>query len=294
MRFDLIDLRLFLAVAEAGSITHGAAAVGLSLPAASQRLRDMEALGEVALLDRERRGVTLTEAGDALAHHARIILQQMSRMRGDLGAYAKGLRASVRIQANTAAIVEHLPSRLGPWMASNPQIDIDLKERQSTEIARAVRAGFADLGVVSSAVDTDGLRLHPFATDRLVAVVAQNSGLVDRTDVSFEELAGLPFVGLAGGALQEHLNAQAERQGLKLKLRIALRHFDDVCRMVALDVGIGVVPEGVARRAQALTPIKTLPLRDRWSNRELSLCVAEDSSPSPMLDSLLRSFGVEP
>ena len=294
MRFDLIDLRLFLAVAEAGSITHGAAAVGLSLPAASQRLRDMETLGEVALLDRGRRGVTLTEAGDALAHHARIILQQMSRMRGDLGTYAKGLRASVRIHANTAAIVEHLPGRLGPWMASNPQVDIDLKERQSTEIARAVRSGFADLGVLSSAVDTDGLRLHPFAKDRLVAVVAQNSGLADRSDVSFEELVDLPFVGLAGGALQEHLNAQAVRQGLKLKLRIALRHFDDICRMVALDVGIGVVPERVARRIEASARIKTLPLRDPWSNRELSLCVAEHCSPSPIVESLLRSLGVQP
>ena len=56
MRFDLTDLRLFLAVADTGSITHGAAEVGLSLPAASERLRDMEAAGQVMLLERGRRG----------------------------------------------------------------------------------------------------------------------------------------------------------------------------------------------------------------------------------------------
>lgn len=55
MRFDLTDLRLFLAVVEAGSITHGAAAANLSLAAASERLRDMEAVGGVSLLDRGRR-----------------------------------------------------------------------------------------------------------------------------------------------------------------------------------------------------------------------------------------------
>ncbi len=55
MRFDLTDLRLFLAVADTGSITHGAAEVGLSLPAASERLRDMEAAGQVMLLERGRR-----------------------------------------------------------------------------------------------------------------------------------------------------------------------------------------------------------------------------------------------
>ena len=71
MRFDLIDLRLFLAVVDAGSITHGAAEAGMSLPAASERLRDMEAAGEVLLLRRGRRGVSPTEAGEALAYHAR-------------------------------------------------------------------------------------------------------------------------------------------------------------------------------------------------------------------------------
>ncbi len=54
MRFDLTDLRLFLAVADAGSITHGAADAGLSLPAASERLRDMERTGGVRLLERGR------------------------------------------------------------------------------------------------------------------------------------------------------------------------------------------------------------------------------------------------
>ncbi|WP_368661351.1 LysR family transcriptional regulator [Paracoccus sp. (in: a-proteobacteria)] len=57
IRFDLTDLRLFLAVADAGSITHGAADVGLSLAAASEQLRDMEATGGVKLLDRQGRGV---------------------------------------------------------------------------------------------------------------------------------------------------------------------------------------------------------------------------------------------
>ncbi len=293
MRFDLTDLRLFLAIAEAGSITHGAAAIGLSLPAASQRLRDMETFGDVALLNRDSRGVTLTEAGDALAHHARLILRQMSKMRGDLGAYAKGLRSSVRLYANTAAVVEHLPSRLGPWMATHPQIDLDLKERQSAEVAHALRAGFADLGILSNTVDTDGLHVHPFADDRLVAVVARSSDLANRSDIAFEELADRPFIGLAGGALQEHLNNQAARQGFKLKLRIALLHLDDICRMVALDVGVGVVPERAAHRATASNGVRAIALRDRWSNRKLLLCTAEQSCPSLVVQDLLASLGAE-
>lgn len=145
MRFDLTDLRLFLAVADAGSITHGAQEIGLSLAAASDRLREMELAGGVSLLERGRRGIRLTEAGETLSHHARQIIGHVALMRADLGQFAKGLRATIRMAVNTAAMVDTLPQRLTPWLADHPQVDIDLRERQSHEIARSVTAGFSDI-----------------------------------------------------------------------------------------------------------------------------------------------------
>ena len=91
--------------------------------------------------------MTLTEAGEAMAHHARLITRPMAIMRGELGEYATGLRSTVRLLVNTAAMTELLPQRLAGWMGANPRIDLDLKERQSTEIARSVAAGFADIGI---------------------------------------------------------------------------------------------------------------------------------------------------
>ena len=75
MRFDLTDLRLFLHVVEAGSITHGAERMHLAIAAASTRIRNMEATLGTPLLHRERLGVQPTEAGRALLHHARVLLQ---------------------------------------------------------------------------------------------------------------------------------------------------------------------------------------------------------------------------
>ena len=74
MHFDLTDLRLFTAVADEGSITAGAARSGLALASASARVRRMEAALGAALLERGRRGVQLTPAGFALAHHGRLVL----------------------------------------------------------------------------------------------------------------------------------------------------------------------------------------------------------------------------
>ena len=75
MRFDLVDLRLFLRIAEARSITHGARKANLALASASERIRGMESVLGVALLIRDRRGVSLSPAGQCLLEHARLIVQ---------------------------------------------------------------------------------------------------------------------------------------------------------------------------------------------------------------------------
>lgn len=277
MRFDLTDLRLFLAVADAGSITHGAAEAGLSLPAASERLRDMEQSGGVRLLERGRRGVSMTEAGEALAHHARTILHQMALMRGELGEHARGMRATVRVLANTAAIVELLPKRLAPWLAAHPRTDIDLRERQSVEIARSIASGFADIGILSDSAAQDGLALYPFATDRLVVVAARGHPIASRKELRFAEITDEYFIGLAGGALQEHIDAQAQRIGVRLKHRVKLRTFDAICDLAGAGAGIGIVPETVARRFRRTAQLSIIRLGDDWATRRLSVCIRRDA-----------------
>src|SRR5437667_8767905 len=116
MRFDLIDLRLALNIAEGASITHGAARSGMALASASERIRAMEEVLGVPLFDRKRRGVTLTAAGMALVEHARAVTQQIERMRGELNQFAKGLRGRIRLLSNTAATLEFLPPLLGRFL----------------------------------------------------------------------------------------------------------------------------------------------------------------------------------
>ena len=120
MRFDLVDLRLFLLVVEAASITHGAARAGMALASASERIRLMEDSLGAPLLERNRRGVRATPAGSALVHHAQLVIQQLERMRAELSEYADGLRGRVRLFANTTATAEFLAAALGriPVIAS--------------------------------------------------------------------------------------------------------------------------------------------------------------------------------
>ncbi|CAH2600617.1 Transcriptional regulator [Rhodovastum atsumiense] len=272
MHFDLTDLRLFLYVADAGSITAGSVRAGLALASASARVRGMEAQVGVALLERGRRGVRPTPAGRALLHHARLVIGQIERMRGDLGDYAHGVKGHVRLLANTAAMAEFLPEALASFLAAHPHVDIDLDERPSPAVARAVAEGLAELGVAADHADVTGLECFPFRGDRLVLAVPPGHALSQRDRIPFAEALAHDFIGLAeDNALQLHLAGHATRSGGRMRLRARVRGLDVACRMVAGGAGIAVVPEAAARRGGRDGALHLVRLTDAWAERRLLL-----------------------
>ncbi|HLO66290.1 MAG TPA: LysR family transcriptional regulator [Holophaga sp.] len=274
MRFDLMDLRLFLRVAEAGSITHGATQANLALPSASARLRAMEEMIGLPLLARKARGVELTPAGSALVHHARIILRQVDQMQGEMGEYARGFKTQVRLLANTSAMNGLLPERLAPFLADHPNVEVDLKERPSKVIVQAVAAEYADLGIVSDAVDAGGLERRPFAVDHLLVAVAADHPLARLKRVAFQDTLAEPWVGLPqGNPLQELLREHAVRAGQAPAFRVRVPTFEAMGQMVQWGVGLGFMPETAARKCSRSLTLRALPLAEPWATRGLSLCM---------------------
>jgi DNA-binding transcriptional LysR family regulator len=283
MLFDLTDLSLFRHVVEAGSITHGAERANLALAAASTRIRNMEKSLGAPLLLRNRQGVVPTPAGRTLLTHARTLLAQADRLREDLGSFTGGLAGQIRILSNTNALTEFLPEALGAFLAKHPQVSIDLEERLSDEIVGLVAEGVGDLGIVAGTVDTGRLETYPFRSDRFVLVVPNGHPLASRASIPFAEVLDHDFVGLdRASALQRFLAGKATRIGKPIRLRVQLRSFDAVCRMVEAGVGLGIVPETTAQRAAHTTAITAVSLDDPWATRDLTLCIRslKDLPPS--------------
>jgi len=287
MRFDLIDLKLFVHIAESGSITAGAKLAHLSLPSASARIQGMEQGLNLALLERGRRGAEPTEAGRALLHHARAIARQLDDMRTDLAQFGAGLKRQVRLLCNTSAMTEFLPEALAGFLASHPQLSIDLEERLSRDIVRAVTDGAADIGIVTDAVDSAALQTLPFRDDPLVLVMARKHPLAQRIGkgrgkrrgVLFADALDQDFIGLAGdSALQQYAAEQASRLGHKMHCKIRLRSFEAVCRMVASGAGVAILPETAARRSADLEALRVVALNDDWADRKLVICMRDHAA----------------
>lgn len=277
LRFDLTDLRLFLTVVEQGSLTQGARAMNLALASVSERVSGMEGALGAPLLERTRRGVRTTPAGEALIRHARLILGQVEQMRGDLGAFATGLKGRIRLMSNTAALAAFLPQQLRRFLTAYPDLSVDLRERPSVEIALAIAEGRADRGVVADIADLAALQTRPLAQDQLVVVASRTHRIGDQKSVAFADIVNEPFVGLADAALEIHLGERAARLGRQINYRVQLRSVESVGMLVEAGVGIAILSEVAAAKLRS-PGVAIVPLSEPWAFRRLHLCARDFSA----------------
>jgi len=297
MHFDLVDLRLFTHVAQASSLTRGAERAHLSLPAASTRIKNLEEQIGLKLLSRTSQGVTLTAPGETLLAHARRVLQQLEQLSGDLQEYTAGVKGHVRVYANTTAMSEFLPAVLRTYLVSYPDVYVDIHERLSPDIVRALQEGTVDIGIVAGDVRTDGLEVTPYRPDRLVLATALSHPLAKQQEIAFTDTLDYDFIGMQeGSAIYSFLKRAAADGHRAIRWRILVSNFEAACRMIESNTGIGVLPESSARRHAQSMSLAIVPLTDEWAIRNLQICVASrDSLPlfARNLVDLLIADGVD-
>ena len=279
MRFDLTDLRVFLSVVECGSLTGGARAMHMALASASERIAGMEEVLGAPLLERNRRGVRPTAAGQALVRHARAILGQVEQMRGELRTYATGLKGRIRLLSNTAAMASFLPPQLCRFLATHPDLSIDLEERPSIEIVQTLVDKRADLGIVADVTDLGMLQTHLIASDELFVVASRSHRLAGQEKVVFADILAEPIVGMKDTALETHLAERAARLGRQLDYRIQLRSTEHVGMHVEAGIGVSIMSGALARTIRR--DLAILPLAQDWAVRRLYLCARDFAALTP-------------
>ena len=274
MHFDIVDLRLVVNIAEVSSMTRGAELSFISLPAASTRIKNLEESVGTKLFYRTSAGVTLTPAGQVFGQHARAVLGQIQRLNGDMQQFARGVKGQVRLFAVTSAINECLPFVLSGYLAKNPDVNIDLRERLSHDTVRALEEGQTDIGIVAGPVPTAGLEIIPYRQDRLVLVAPKDHPLSQCAATNFADTLNFDHIGLSeSSAFHIFIRQICEELHRSMKVRIKVSNFESSCRMIEAGVGVGILPESTAKRHAPALGLTIVPLTDAWATRKTMICV---------------------
>ncbi|QHJ00962.1 LysR family transcriptional regulator [Xylophilus rhododendri] len=286
VRFDISDLRIFVNVVQAGSITLGAERSHRAAASISARIKEMELEMGAPLLMRARSGVVPTEAGRKLLEHGFRLLNEVQRMNDDLAEYGNRARSFIKLHCNTVSLYEYLQKPVSAYLLQNPGTALTIEELVNHQIPQAVLDGSADIGVVADPVDTKGLETIPFVLDRYVMISSKRvAPLVGRRFVDFLDSE---FVGPGRGSwMHTMLQQHAAEAGKPLRYSVQLRSFSMTCQLVADGVGIGIVPASAAERMQAQVPLRITELEDSWAQLPLKFCVRKRAELSRQSAALL-------
>jgi DNA-binding transcriptional LysR family regulator len=286
---DIDSLALFVRAAELHSLSKAAEASHIGVAAASRRIALLEHRFKTPLLDRSPRGVELTAAGVSLLAHAKALLVQLNDMNAEMIDHAAGRKGVLRLLANTSAMTETLPEDLASFGKANPDIRLVIQERWSGDILRSLLAGEADIGIVIDGARTEGLEVFPYRNDRLAVIAPMDHPLAQDSAWSFSDVLEYDLVALeVGSSMMRLLTEQAIVLEKALRLRIQVRSFEAVCRMVQVGMGVGILPYEAAKVLAESMKLSVLPMNEPWAQRQVLVCVKKDRPAKPSLTLLIN------
>lgn len=290
MRLDPTSLRLFVRVLEAGTIAAAAEQEHIAASAVSKRISELEASLDAKLLTRTNRGVEGTQAGKALAQLSRSVLQQLDEVHARMHEFSQGVRGEVRIVANISAITQFLPSQLKAFLDQHPLIQIQLEEKISSEIIETVAQNQADIGIFTEVLgNTENLQIFPYRSDNLVVITANQHPLAQAERLHFADTLRYDYVGLhTGSAINNKLLHAAAAAEQPFRMRIQVTSYEALLRMVEQDLGIGIMPQDIARPYVNTQRIRAIALEDTWACRNLKLCTSNQHPMSQATRRLLE------
>jgi len=285
-------LEAVIAVADELHFGRAAARLGIAQPPLSQRIARLERELGIRLFERDRHGVTLTPAGSEILGPARRVVagaEHITRLARDIRA---GTRGALTLGAVGSAFYQALPALLAPCRAQLPELSLHIREMESPELVDAMLAGELDTGVVRPPVD-HGLQTRTVWTEPLMVAVPVGHRLATAPAIPVQQLTDEPIVLFprsSGPGYWDQVQAVLRTAGISLEPVAEADHITTVLGLVALEVGMSIVP--ASAQVLHLTGVCYRPLTPRT---ELALAVATNpESLTPSVRQFLTTLPTDP
>lgn len=271
MKFDLGDLRAFLAVADLGSFRAASEALHLSQSALSRRADKLEDALGVKLLQRTTRKVELTTVGRGFVPRARNVLNELENALIGIREVSDRLSGLVTIACVPSAVAYFLPSVVRKYHEQYPRINIRIIDESSSQVLTAVARGEADFGLTYIGATDADIEFTPLLEESFVVAVRRDHPLAEKEELDWVDLCEHEYISLAQGSGNRFLIDQAlSHSGKRPRHFCEVQHVPALVSMVEAGLGVGVVPR-LAMPDEAHASLVSVRLRNPKVSRTIGL-----------------------
>ncbi|VUS91678.1 LysR family transcriptional regulator [Klebsiella spallanzanii] len=287
MTLNLGNLATFRLVVQRGSFSAAADVLGLSQPAVSLQVRQLEQFLQTRLLERTGRGIKATAAGIALLAHSEQIEQAVSAAVQSVSEFNREVSGSITLGTGATACIHLLPSLLLTLRERHPLLTVGVTTGNTLDIVRAVEENRLDLGLVTLPATGRNLAVTPVMDEEFVCIFARNQEALPPA-VTPEVLQTLPLIAFeSGSGTRDLIDGWFLADGRAIAPVMQLGSIEAIKRMVRAGLGFSIVPrmavehphDRIGLTVQSLTPLL---------HRQLGIIMRQDKIISKGIAEILR------
>lgn len=283
---DLHRLEVFCKVYEMKSFSRGAKACMLSQPTVSEHIRYLETFLEVQLFDRLGRQVVPTRAGEILYDYARRMLNLRREATRTLESYRGKMSGELELGGSTIPGQYILPSLIGKFKQNFSDIRIKLVIADTMNITNMVLESSLELGVVGARIKNSKLEFDRLFDDELVLAISPKHQWAERSSVSLNELAYVPFIMREQGSgtrmMMLQILEQANFDPQRLNVVAEMGSTDAIRQAVKADVGVSILSRRAVADDLNFRKLRQIPIKNISFTRHFYLVTHKKRSRSPL------------
>lgn len=265
-------LKVFCEVAGRRSFSRAADAHGLTQPAVSQLVQQLEESLGVKLIDRSQRPLGLTSEGEVFHQGCQKLLHDYDALEERVRSLHEEINGRVRVASIYSVGLSHMNRSIREFMSAHPDATVQIQYQHPADVNRLVEQGDVDLGLVSYPRSSSAVEASAWREENMVVAVAPEHPLARRDTISVSDLNGCDFV-----AFDEHLQIRREidrlfaQHAVKVQVRQVFDNVETMKRAIEINLGVGLLPEPTVSREVASGALVARSLSDAPLRRPLGV-----------------------
>jgi len=285
---DFVQIRAVVEVARLHSFSRAAEALGLTQPAISAQVRQMEEEVGFRLFDRLGRSVFLTQPGAILADYGRRLLQQRREAHRAVTDLNAGPTGRLVIGATEAICLYLLPPVLKEFQARYPGVALSIFRHNTQRVVRKLVEGVLDVGFISLPAPSEDIQVTPIFRDRWMVALSRNHPLAGAERVRWEDLLPFPFILPETGHTRDVMDRLLAPHRRRARIAFEVSGLEVIKRFVAEGMGVTLLSESYAREEVATGRLKLIPLAGLKLTRAIGLAVRRGDYRPQAVQALIR------
>lgn len=282
-------LKVFCDIIETKSFSRAASLNFISQSAVSQQVRGLEERYNRKLIERGKRTLRPTQAGEVLYEGAKDILERFETMENRLQVLSHSIAGSLRIATVYSIGLHELPPYLKKFMRRYPAANVRLEYSRANRIYDDVSAGAVDLGIVAYPVRRSGVEALPFREDTLAVIASPEHALASARSVEFSALGRQPFVAFERGvATRRAVDRILRSHGVAVDIVMEFDNIETIKRAVEIEAGISILPVIAVQSEIGAGSLVALPFAEGRFSRNLAILVRRGREKSRAMEKFIE------